>query len=410
MKNNPLLKFKPLGFIICLLTIVLSISIFVACKDTDEIVSGEIQTIPKNSTSYLKFNDIPLEHINASIKTILKDGNSPNDVHQLRTEVSNESINNIKKTILSKFSGDISKETVDPETMIFYFSEGNIENPNIKDINAISYFVSKNNDGFREHHLYVRNSGNNFILNKSYTSKVGTFELGDVNLLALTVLKNSKNIKWVLYNGLNSNIKPQIQSSEFKKAIFNNAEFIPYAASMANRCTSNCTPFDAGGNCGSDGNCYADMEGGGCLATDINSKGAKIKQGLNIGFARTFRDDFLSKTKKGKVYTDNYYKISKISTLNNAINSGNLLDHINFANKIFAISQKLQNGDSNEIILDKDTKTELLRFVKYYKTLSKNKEYQQLLIDLEDDFDDLSNKSKAKVLNFLYCQTVKLNF
>ena len=120
-----------------------------------------------------------------------------------------------------------------------------------------------------------------------------------------------------------------------------------------------------------------------------------------IDFAHSFRDDVLSKTRKGNIYIDYYYKISRIATLNSAVSSDNLLEHINFAHKIYQTAQKFQEDSSNEIIIDEGTKNEFLNFIKYYKTLSNNKEYQQILSDLENDFKDLSGKTRAKVITYL---------
>jgi hypothetical protein len=389
------------SWIICrLLTFALSMGIFIACKDNKEVVSNEVQTIPSNSVSYLKFTNLILKHINASINTILKDGNAPNDIQQLRTEIADEDMNNITKTILGKFSGDILQENKKPETLIFYFSEGDIKNPNIDNIIAISFFVSKDKNGLREHHLYTRNNNDNFTLNENYTSSVGNFELGDVNLLASTILKDAKNVKWALYNRLNIKSNTSAQNDDFKKTILNNADFIPYASSITSPCGSVCA-VNGSGNCDANGLCSSGG-GGGCLASDLNTKSLRVRaKGLDMDFAHNFRDDVLSKTRKGNIYIDYYYKISKIATLNSAVSSDNLLEHINFAHKIYQTAQKFQEDSSNEIIIDEDTKNEFLNFIKYYKTLSNNKEYQQILSDLENDFKDLSGKTRAKVITYL---------
>lgn len=110
MKKQLLIKKWSAGLFVGLLTFALSMGIFIACKDDKEVVSNEVQEIPSNSFSYLKFTNLALKHINASINTIPKDGNAPNDVQQLRTEIADEDMNNITKTILGKFSGDILQE------------------------------------------------------------------------------------------------------------------------------------------------------------------------------------------------------------------------------------------------------------------------------------------------------------
>jgi len=404
MKKQLRIKKWSAGLFVGLLTFALSMGIFIACKDDKEVVSNEVQEIPSNSFSYLKFTNLALKHIYASINTIPKDGNAPNDVQQLRTEIADEDMNNITKTILGKFSGDILQENKKPETLIFYFSEGDIKNPNIDNIIAISFFVSKDKNGLREHHLYTRNNNDNFTLIKNYTSSVGNFELGDVNLLASTILKDAKNVKWTLYNRLSSSVQSisSYQSDDFKRAILNNADFIPYASSITQQCTSFCVPYSNSGACDNNGNCYQDTGDGTCLASDLNVKSTRAKiKGLDIDFAHSFRDDVLSKTRKGNIYIDYYYKISRIATLNSAVSSDNLLEHINFAHKIYQTAQKFQEDSSNEIIIDEGTKNEFLNFIKYYKTLSNNKEYQQILSDLENDFKDLSGKTRAKVITYL---------
>jgi hypothetical protein len=400
MKNNPLLKLKPFGFIVCLLTIVLSISIFIACKDTDEIVSGEIQTIPENSTSYLKFNGKALNHENAEIMQTENEKNG--EILKftiLRSQISASDMS----FVLSKIKNMSEISGIDKTDLIVFYTnkEDAIKNLTTNEVEGFSVFLPQTK-GVHLHQLYSKNSSGTFDLKNDYTGSSDALTVNDLGYIGGTLFDNNSKVNIVSYytNKYSSNGDEKIQS--FTKLTIDKADFVLSIKDVFG-CASGC---DGGGmDCdiapqGGSGACHGLC---GFLNTlnQTKSKNLRVASIFTSSNAYAVRDDLLMKSKRGKKYVDYYYKVSDIAWRFDAINEKTLSKHINVATDIFKIADKLKKGIGSDVVVNEETSEKILSLIKDYRRISTNKEYQTILANVEKDLKFVTGKKKVEVETYL---------
>jgi len=87
-----------------------------------------------------------------------------------------------------------------------------------------------------------------------------------------------------------------------------------------------------------------------------------------------------------------------LSSVKNAINHSTLLDHINLGTGLFNSCYKLQYGQSSDIIIDNNFKSQAMGLINYYKGLSPNPQARAILDDIANDLNIFVNKTKSEVL------------
>ncbi len=110
-----------------------------------------------------------------------------------------------------------------------------------------------------------------------------------------------------------------------------------------------------------------------------------------------FRDNFLSKSEKGEVYTACYYLLSKYGIENNLINTY-YKEHFELLKIGTSVAYSLQYGSSNDkILINRATSVALKDMLKVYRNSLNHKEIEPVLQYLEVDLEKYYNKPKYEI-------------
>lgn len=110
-----------------------------------------------------------------------------------------------------------------------------------------------------------------------------------------------------------------------------------------------------------------------------------------------FRDNYLSKSDKGDLYTKLYYILSIHGIQNNLI-MNYPLEHISIMEKGIGISKELQYGtNDSKILFDKTTYDDCNNILKIYRNSENHKDIEPVLEYLEADLEKYYNKPKAEI-------------
>ena len=367
--------------------------IFIACKDNKEVVSNEVQEV---TNSYLKFDGKYLDHLNAVKIEQVKDLDKP--ITHLSSEVSERIFENIKISLLK--NSDISKI----EKVILYTTDENLYDIKLENIKAFSIFSSEEKD-YHTHHLFKKNN-DTFSEDKNYIVRANhSLEIGDINQLSYSLMENESSTKWVLFKVKTVGIRkesPIQRTDEFKKVIINNAKtlLVGEGLSPCRSASETCPNMDYGATCTEEG-CISGGGGDGPCSkeqTDETAMQARMTtKNFDSNFAYDFRDNFLKKSEKGKKYIDYYYKISRISSVYDGVNMSNIKDRVKFVTAMYKVAHILIEGKDNDIVFDDSTTEVSLNTIKDYSKLSENKEYKEILKDIEKDVRQFSKKTKKEI-------------
>ncbi len=110
-----------------------------------------------------------------------------------------------------------------------------------------------------------------------------------------------------------------------------------------------------------------------------------------------FRDNFLTKSYKGKTYTDSYYILSKYGIENNLVNKY-YKEHYELLKSSMEIAYDLQYGNSTDrILINKNIVNDLKEILKVYRNSPNHKEIEPVLDYLEADLEKYYNKPKYEI-------------
>ncbi len=375
-------------------------TIFVSCKENSGRVSNEISPL---NDSYLKFEGEYLDHLNAVKVKQTKDLNKP--ITYLSSELSIKDF----KRILSMIPTNFSNEKI--EKIIFYSNDDDLFDIKTNNIKAFSVFLSENNK-YHIHHLFKK-KGNTFTEDENYTVRANhSLEYGDINQLAFSLMEDENSINWVLFKPKGANFKTVLSqvTSDFKRNVINNSKtlLVGEALSPCRSATESCPNMDYGATCREDG-CYSgggeEEDGPGddgedCPRNEADATARKVRistKGLDSDFAYNFRDNFLKKTEKEKKYVTYYYKISRISSVYDGINVQNIADRVAFVKAMYKVAHTLVEGADDDIVFDEGTTAISLKTLNEYSKLSNNKEYKEILKDIEKDVKQFSKKTKKEI-------------
>ena len=138
----------------------------------------------------------------------------------------------------------------------------------------------------------------------------------------------------------------------------------------------------------------------GCLVESIIKIGfGDSNQNTNINnqIAYDFRDNYLSKSEKGEIYTLGYYLLSNYAIENNLL-MRNSLEHLSLMNLGIEVSYELQHGtNDNKILINRSIYNDCKDLVKIYRNSEKHADIDMVLDYLEADLEKYYNKSKAVI-------------
>lgn len=369
-----------------------------SCKESSDVVNQNNQ--PTTSNSFLKFEGKALSHTNANFKEVKAGEGYIAPFHLMTTKVTEEDLSYIfDKTRSGLQLENLLDVKKTPEFMIFYLKENALKNTTLSNVVGVSIWTSQE-DGNTEHRLYRINEIHQFVLDARYNADCNTAPLKkDINYLAATLLKKESEVNWVGYSKIGSNMRKAASDSpilvQFSQAVVNNADFILGTDQVQMFCNT----------CGGGDEGYCDTFDGCqwtcptcCITTNLNdiSKKSRLAYTTDLSLARQIRDNLMSKYKKGKTYTAFYYKISQIATTFNVVNAQNATEHLTLAADLIEVAQKLQYGENNEVIIDKELQDKALSMIKSYRKISTNGEFQRILETIEKDILALSLKEKTK--------------
>lgn len=100
----------------------------------------------------------------------------------------------------------------------------------------------------------------------------------------------------------------------------------------------------------------------------------------------------------GQKYIDYYYKLSNVGDIYDVVKLGNVYDWFTFTKKVFSVSNKLQYGNSSDIIVDSNFRTAAILKINEYRALNPNSEMQAILNDIEADLNNFLGKTRAQIL------------
>ncbi len=117
----------------------------------------------------------------------------------------------------------------------------------------------------------------------------------------------------------------------------------------------------------------------------------------NSNIAYDFRDNYLSHSDKGKIYTVLYYYLSYYSIENNIVMKYPL-EHLAIIETGIEVSKELQNGiNTNNILINKSTYDALKSISKIYRQSENHQDIEPVLDYLETDLEKYYNKPQAEI-------------
>ncbi|MFN8353156.1 MAG: hypothetical protein U0Y10_01805 [Spirosomataceae bacterium] len=398
--NNKNKRFL-LGVILSVL--LLSICI-VSCKDGSENgVKDVLSSTPVFGQSSIKFDGIPLNHMNLVINS--ERNIDRHTLPNLFAEISERDMVNISTILRKQFGGDLIKEEKLPFFIAIYTSNS-MENVVLSDIKGISYVIEQENGNFE--HIFFEVVNGKFIEDKRFRAECTSLKKTTVQMLANTVFENDGNIKWVSL------------SSIFSKKTIASKDKIDNLTVKVTEYANYIEGDDLGCQACFGGNGYCTYPENQCISTDppgdcedeqiqqaIQNEGLKATEGtmgklssLNSEKAYSFRDNFLKKFKKGNEYIDYYYKISRITQMHKGDSPVSLTDKISLAFDIYQIADALQSED-DEVIVSDEMFNRIHDKINSYREYSNNEEFQKILSNIDKDFKIFKNKKKSYILKAL---------
>jgi hypothetical protein len=285
---------------------------------------------------------------------------------------------------------------------VFYYSESSYDNIVLSTIRAVATF---SNEGAKmRHRFYLRN-----IATNTFTETTGLNILVDnyTNLDFETLLKNSVSSNATVASYLFATTDPEVLKGPLKnseatylsKAIIEFGYPLPDDAKCARPC--NRSPGACNKGLDKDGNVVYTCDE--CVKGTMRAYAQDNNISLNFdelpdAFAYKFRDSFLVNYPLGRAYFNYYYKLSYVTRAYKPFTISNMLQNFNFAKGVYAVANKLQYGQSGDIIVSPVFRTDANTMIDYYKTLSNHLEYNQILNTIKNDLTRFENKTRAEVL------------
>lgn len=217
---NPKFRFLSKISLTCLLVA----SIVFACKESQddrEILKKSPKEPGFGGTSYLKFENISIDHVNANKISSLAGEGYEKPINILTTDISTKSMASITE-ILNTMKVFDKVESSKLLNTIFYLKNNNLQKIKMEDVEAVSIILSQGENS-AQHLLFKRAKENpsNFIIDDTYTTicDQNRVSITNISYIAGMVLKNNSSVNWVRYSDIEelSNMKPNFSNFEISK-------------------------------------------------------------------------------------------------------------------------------------------------------------------------------------------------
>jgi len=324
---------------------------------------------------------------------------------QVRIDLNTEMTGVLTKKLESYFNQSFSYKGQQPK-FITLFTTKSTTDIELSDIQGISTLTNQNSGLY---HNFYTVSGNSLKKDDRFNVYTEHVRLAEMNWLGAAVFKNP-SVKWTMINmsDLRNSTLNAARTLENPDPTYNLATAITNASDVNFVTMSDCSScgwaitavceWDAMDN---RFECNENNPGEPCEESEINAQigvtNARTAS-LNNEEAYNFRDHFLSKTKKGRIYINFYYAISKAAIQSKAINKKSVGQHFDFAVKVHGIAKKIQSGSDAEIVYKEDFRKEAQSFINSYRGLSKDKSYLAALATIEKDLHQFNGKSRKEIL------------
>lgn len=310
-------------------------------------------------------------------------------------------IENIYKDLISNYGSNIPS-SASPKAIVLY-SNNSFEN--ITTNNATGFSVLTFSSGKLEHRLYEIKNGTASEVTKFYFL-FNSYDANDFSLLLDQTLKPNDNFASYLWltSGEFNGFRAPAQESVYLTAnlIENGIMNRPYIpGDVENQCEA-CDGNSETESCDTDENGESFCTGG-CQNTSTDRIAKKLKKPFDLDFSKAydFRDNFLNKHEKAKIYAVYYYKLSYVIVGLSLINKNTFDQTVEMTKRCYALAERIQYGNDNEIIITPELKDYFDAILDDYKSKSSNIEFKQILNKLKSDLNQFKNKTRAQLVNAL---------
>lgn len=298
--------------------------------------------------------------------------------------------NHLKQT----FGGDLAGVVGVPRMVVIIYN--NLSTDNTISMDAITglSIVTSRQDMFK--HDFFNVKGGIASRDTRFTTENSFMFVDDFKTLA-EITSPQIELGVLIINGPNNSggVKNKILINKLGETLLASIPNVPKGGSTEPGC-ANCEVRK--GICQyADGfwDCYV---AGGCGSNEINNQ---QPDALDLTRERAFRDGFMKNSQKGKQYIEYYYKVSYVISVHRSIKASNLAEHISLGKNMIEAAELLQHGADNAIPITAALRDQCCAMIAYYKSLSPNAEYQDILRTVESDFRGYCGKTKAEILSTL---------
>lgn len=324
----------------------------------------------------------------------------------LMTDVDARTANTIVGQLTEYFSGDIDRSSKTPKFLVVYASKS-YSNIELEDLSGISVFTLEGN---KLSHKFYKIFGREANEDKRLSVTTDYFDISAIDLVS-DVAFGKHDTKWTMFKvpysktELNGVIKAENLLSKSPREDALSGLLVDYTTML----------YSVADGCGSCGGSFGGCENGTCngsadpdvgcssvaIANAVSNGSARVSSNADIRLSKAyaFRDGFLAKSVKGRLYTDYYYKISRLGALKKAINLNTIQDHADFAIEVHKVANLLQNGANLDIPITASFHKKASEMINYYKSLSKNLEYIRILNQIQSDLNQYKGKSRNEILS-----------
>lgn len=383
-----------------------SVTFFSCKKTTPEVVQASNSSNNNPSLNILDKSYTPLVYFSpykeAATNINARKYNSNTAYSSGNVLLELDAIQNVYNDLKTNF-GTAVPSNISPKAIVLY---ANIHYTNIGISNITGFSVITFNQSNLEHKFYeVKNNGNAQEVTK-FHFLFNSYDSNDFSLLLDEVVKNNDAYASSLF----------LSSPQFKAFKATNQTPVFLTRNLIengimnkpvppgedeNKCEA-CNDKSTTESCSTDENGESHCTGG-CqnkILIDFGTKNNKVVD-IDLKKAYDFRDNFLNKYSKSKVYVDYYYQVSYVIGGLSLINLNTFDETLILTKKLYNIADRLQNGNDNEIIINESLKDYLIAAIEDYKTKSNNNEFKQIMNKIKSDINQYKNKTRAQIINEL---------
>jgi hypothetical protein len=284
---------------------------------------------------------------------------------------------------------------------VLYYSESAFDNIQLSNIRAVGVMINEGSK-MRYRHFSRNPSTNSFSEIPGLNIAIDNYTNLDFELLLQEVASPNAQVASYLFATTEVEIKkgPQkaSEATYLSKALIEMDLPLPDDAKCAKPCERSPGACNKSGS-GDDIKYSCDECVKGQMRTFASDNSISFNpEELSDAFAYKFRDSFLVNYAVGRKYFQYYYKLSYVVRAYRPFTAGNFLQNLTFAKNIYLLANRLQFGQNTDIIVTSAFKSEATTMIDYYKTLSNNTEYNQILNSIKQDLILYENKPRSQVI------------